>query len=120
SGRWMATGRDVEMEPAGTDANLTLWDTTTWERIAMVTNIFFEDIQPRALAFSPDEKLLVAATGHSMSGAGELRCFRIPSLESVPIPANAAANLRCVVFSPDGREFFTGDGDGDVRVWDAA
>jgi WD40 repeat protein len=79
SGRWMATGRNLETEGAGTNGNLSIWDTTTWERFAVVTNIFFDPRLPRALAFSPDEKLLIAATGHSLGGAGELRCFRVPS-----------------------------------------
>jgi len=119
TGRWMATGRRFENESDLPNGNLTVWDTTTWERFAAVTNILFDPRLPRALAFSPDEKLLIAATGHSLGGAGELRCFRVPSLQSVPLPANAAHNLGCVVFSPDGREFFTGDWDGDVRVWDS-
>ncbi|MEO8425793.1 MAG: WD40 repeat domain-containing serine/threonine-protein kinase [Verrucomicrobiota bacterium] len=120
SGRWMGTGRHiVDNNGVGTDGNLSVWDTTTWERFAVVTNIFFDGRLPRALAFSPDEKLLIAVVGQSLGGAGELRCFRVPSMESVLMPANAARNLGCVVFAPDGREFFTGDWNGDVRVWDA-
>jgi WD40 repeat protein len=119
TGRWMAIGCDIVPSGKITDANLRIWDTSTWTLYAMQTNIFFDSRLPRALAFSPDEKLLVAASGESIDGKGELRCFRVPSLESAPMLANEARNLSCLVFSPDGREFFTGDWDGDVRVWDA-
>jgi WD40 repeat protein len=119
TGRWMATGLQSESGSDLRNGNLIIWNTSTWERFAVVTNIPFSSWLPRALAFSPDESLLIAATGDSLAGAGQLRCFRVPSLESAPMPANAAHNLGCVVFSPDGREFFTGDWDGDVRVWDA-
>ena len=118
SGRWMATGRWIESVVANPDGNLSLWDTTTWKRVAVVTNLYFDELLPQALAFSPNEQLLIAATGNPAAGS-DLRCFRVPSLATVSVPTNTARDLGCVVFSPDGREFFTGEWEGDVRVWDA-
>src|SRR5437868_12465234 len=86
SGRWRATGRDGRSQRAGGEADLTVWDASTWRRCAMATNIFFDIRLCRALAFSPDEKLLMALTGHALGRAGELLCFRVPSLEPVPLP----------------------------------
>jgi serine/threonine protein kinase/WD40 repeat protein len=119
TGHWMATGRFVNDDPTPAGGNLSLWDTTTWQRVASVTNLSFDDGLPQAIAFSPDETILVAATGHSLAGFGQLRCFRVPSLEPMVMPPNAAAHESCVVFAPNGHEFFTGDWNGDVRAWDA-
>jgi WD40 repeat protein len=119
SGRWMATASILQGESTATNANLSLWDTVTWERLAKVSNRLHIG-GSSALAISSDEKLLLAATGDSLGGGGELCAFRLPSMERVRTADQAAHNVSCVVFSPDGNEFFTGDWDGGVRVWETA
>src|SRR5262249_6288171 len=80
----------------------------------------FNWFSAKGLAFSPDEQLLIVASGFALIHSSELSAWKIPTLERVPMPANAVDDAACVVFAPDGREFLTGDWDGDVRFWDGA
>jgi WD40 repeat protein len=111
SGRWMATG---------TSRGLRLWDTTTWQLIGSHTNAPFDkwpelqtgfagfnEFSASSLAFSPDERLLIAVTGYALCNLSELSAWKIPSLEHIPFPASSVHDATCVAFAPDGPEFVT-------------
>jgi tRNA A-37 threonylcarbamoyl transferase component Bud32 len=123
TGHWMATG---------TDRGLRLWDATTWELVSSQTNApfnqwavlgtglsAFNGFSSKGLAFSPDERVLVAATGYALSDLSELSAWSVPSGERIRIPTSSVHDMICVVFAPDGQEFLTGNWDGSIRVWDA-
>src|SRR5205823_4792400 len=105
SGRWLATG---------SDRGLRLWDATSWQLVGSVTNAPFDDLSAfnwfsaKGLAFSPDEHLLIVASGSALGHLSELSAWKIPTLERVPMPMNSVDDAACVVFAPDGREFLTG------------
>ncbi len=121
SGRWMATG---------STKGLRVWDTTTWQVRACVTNAPFESwsslrsdfsafnwFSAKGLAFSPDEHLLIAGSGYALSHQADLSAWTVPDLSPLTM-SGAVDDASCVAFSPDGQEFATGHWEGEIRFWD--
>jgi eukaryotic-like serine/threonine-protein kinase len=111
SGRWLAVGSSRDLK---------LYDARAWTLIRRNINLRFEpSFAAKALAFSPDESMLVTAAGDPRPDASHLECWEVPSLKRLSFPPNTVKNATCICFSPDGRQFFTGGWDGVLRVWDA-
>lgn len=114
SGQWLAIGSDC-----GPTQGLKVYDARTWTLTGCNTNLWFEPFfAAKALAFSPDESVLVTAAGDPRADASELQCWAVPLLKALPFPPNTVKNAACITFSPDGNQFFTACWDGIVRVWD--
>ena len=111
SGRWLAIGSSRDLK---------LYDARAWTLIGRNTNLRFEPFfAAKALAFSPDDSMLVTAAGDPRPDASQLECWEVSSLKPLPFPPNKVRNVTCICFSPDGRELYAGGWDGVVRVWDA-
>lgn len=68
----------------------------------------------QALAFSPDGRLLAAATQQ-----GVVKVWEVPSGREVQEFRARSQNVFAIVFSPDGRRLATGgEGEGAVMLWD--
>jgi len=116
SGHWLAIGSD-----SGPTQGLKVYDARAWTLTGCNTNLWFDPFYAaKALAFSPDESVLVAAAGDPRTDASELQCWEVPLMKALPFPPNSVKNAACISFSPDGGQLFTGCWDGIVRVWDAA
>lgn len=70
------------------------------------------DVGVYAVAFSPDESLIVSA-GYD----NQLRVWSHETGESLALINTAGAGLASVAFSPDGTLIATGDLDGTVTLW---
>lgn len=107
SGRWLATGGE---------GGLQLWDAQTWRQVATAPGLTFTFFTARGLAFTPDERRLLANTGYPLRQTGELRVLEVPSLrpEAAAVPAN---NLSCFAYSPETDELWSGGWDGVLRSW---
>jgi dipeptidyl aminopeptidase/acylaminoacyl peptidase len=81
----------------GGDGIVSLWNTTTWKRIA--TFATFSGLEISALAFSPDNTQLALGAGDGTAGVWSLRTHE--QLASYLGPTSAVISL---AFSPDGRE----------------
>lgn len=119
SGRWLATGRFLNEHSTPRTGNISLWDTTDWRRVAIVTNVYMDPRHPQALAFSPDEKILVAATDFAIGVEGSVRAFNVPKLDPIRVPLNTVHDASGIEFSPDGQEFYASSWSGNLYVWDA-
>jgi len=72
SGRWLVIGSSRDSK---------LYDAHAWTLIGRNTNLRFEtSFAAKALAFSPDESMLVTATGDPRPDASQLECCEVPSL----------------------------------------
>ncbi|MBI3854021.1 MAG: protein kinase [Verrucomicrobia bacterium] len=115
SGQWLAIGSD-----SGPTQGLKVYDARAWTLTGCNTSLWFDPLfGAKALAFSPDESVLVTAAGDARTDASELQCWEVPLLKALPFPTNTVKNAACISFSPDGGQLFTGSWDGVVRVWDA-
>jgi len=111
TGRWLA----IENR-----RGLRLYDARAWSLAGVSTNFrFAPGFAATALAFSPDESVLVTAAGDPGADASELQSWEVPSLKPLPFPPTTVKNAACIAFAPDGLHFFTACYDGTVRVWDA-
>jgi len=84
-----------------------------WTEIAKFE---FQEGEVRSLAFSPDDKTLVAGVRY-----GTIKIIDVAE-KTVISRKSHAADVWAVAFSPDGKTLASGDGDwdrpGDVRLWD--
>src|SRR5205085_2263949 len=91
-----------------TSGSLTLWDTTTG---TLKQTLEGQDIQTRAVTFSPDGKLVASAANHTINlwdvATGELR-------QTFKLPETTASAL---AFAPDGATLASGCADGTVKLW---
>ncbi len=108
-GAWVAT--------AGWDRIVRLWEVAS-ERCFQRLGGFDDFIDLKALAFSPDNKFLVA------KGGRRLRCWRTDTWAEIAPPLEGESNWNlnnAVVFSPDGRTVATrvagGVGFIDTVTW---
>ena len=75
--------------------------------------------QVRALAFSPDGRLLAAAGGHP-GQFGEVKIWSVAERKEVGSIRSHRDNIFAVAFSPDGKTIATASYDRLVKLWDAA
>jgi WD40 repeat protein len=100
------------------DGNVRLWDADGNNARVVATG--FPSVT--TVSFSPDSRF-VAATTAGDDGAdtttGNVVVIDTASAERVVIPVGSA-DVNAGAYSSDGKTFFTGDGDGNVRSWDLA
>ncbi len=94
---------------AGADHTIRLWDPVTGEERRTLTG----DVE-RALAFSPDGRVLAAGVGRDVVR------WEIATGRQLGVWKGHTAAVRCLAFSPDGRQVISGAADGTVRIWNAA
>ncbi|HEY7154021.1 MAG TPA: hypothetical protein VH575_08710 [Gemmataceae bacterium] len=99
---------EMAMETAGPE--LRVWSAATGEAVG--EQALGSDISPRAAAFSPDSKRVLAIC--------QDRCARIWDIATEKPVGAAFSHAAAVVqasFSPDGERVLTASADGTARVW---
>ncbi|HEU4326067.1 MAG TPA: WD40 repeat domain-containing protein [Roseiflexaceae bacterium] len=109
-GRWLAAGGS-DYGPGGAfNAPVSVWQVPSWQLQYQVHH----GLPVRALAFSPDSRLLATAT----SGGVELWDAPTGAAQG-GLPVNAMA-LNALQFSPDGRLLAAADSGAVVYVWEVS
>ncbi len=72
------------------------------------------------IAFSPDGKLLLTASGYAPENRGQVRLWDTATGEPRGLPLEDASLALAATFSSDGRFIATGSSQGIVRIWDTA
>ncbi len=106
-GAVIALGRYREVE---------LVDVAKRSRIARLTG---HANQVRAIAFSPDGKLLAAAGGNPAQ-SGELKIWSVADRKQMHAIGGHRDNIFAIAFSPDGAKLATCSYDRSVKLWDVA
>lgn len=85
---------------------------TLWDLVARTRRVLAPGPGPEATAFSPDGRLLVAATSDTA-----LRVFEVSSGDELR-RLRPGCMSRALAFSPDGSRLYSGQDDGTVLEWD--
>ncbi|MGH7870465.1 MAG: WD40 repeat domain-containing protein, partial [Candidatus Dormibacteraceae bacterium] len=97
----LALSADERVLATSSDSAVQLWDL---DRRVEIRSIPTDESGPCEIAFSPKEPLLAFLGGHSLG------LVNYQSGQSNLLRISAPGNLRCPVFSPDGRDLaFTGE-----------
>jgi WD40 repeat protein len=95
------------------DGKIVTWNTTTWQRIAVLkghTGVVFN------FAISLND-LILASVG---DGDRTARLWDLENGQPIGSPLQHAKNVRCLSFSPNGKELATGCTDGNAYTWDVS
>lgn len=102
----------------GADNTVRVWEIATGkelQRFTAATGPLAELALVHSIAFSPDGKLLAAATGNT---SRELVMWRPATGEEVRRFGDKTREMNSIAFSPDGKSLAAGDNAGSVRLWD--
>jgi WD40 repeat protein len=94
------------------DRQLEVWDLAAAEQVGGPTQ---SGLTTFAVAFSPDDSLIAAASEDT-----NVHLWNARTLEEMPPLIPHDAIVIALAFSPDGRFLLTGSTDGRARVWDVA
>lgn len=98
-----------------------VWLVGEWQTVATIMDKLPNEI-PRAIAISPDAKLLVLASDFEIIKDGKVLSegrIHIGALAAKKIIANLThgKNIIALAFSPDGKTLASMGGDGSVKIW---
>ncbi len=106
-GRLLATGRH---------GGVALTDAVSGRTVAHFDGL--ADIA-RAVAFSPDGKLLAAGGGYAQQG-GVVKIWNVDERREALTIEGHADTIQALAFSPDGTMLATASYDKDIKLWDTA
>jgi WD40 repeat protein/predicted Ser/Thr protein kinase len=104
-------GRHVATAGAGGHA-VSLWDAAT---ARLVSRLDGHEAPIRALAFSPDSRLLASG-----SGDGSVRLWDVAAATPRAVLSGHRAGIEVLSFSADGTRLASGSADREARLWEAA
>jgi dipeptidyl aminopeptidase/acylaminoacyl peptidase len=96
------------------DDTVTVWEAGTGQPLQEMHSFVGKGGYPRAVAFSPDGRLLGAAGGN-----GNFRLRDIASGEEVRVLAGHRGMVNSIAFSPDGRHLASCGHDYTLRIWES-
>jgi WD40 repeat protein len=128
----VATGKEITRLPVDSadkmvfspDGSMlaTAWDgVSLWEAITGQLVVHLKDEEGRghkAIAFSPDGKLLAVMSGATDSEADEIRLWEVVTGKVRAVFPGHLGGTLSLAFSPDGRLLASGGTDTTVMVWD--
>lgn len=119
-GHWLATGSGATVSHGTAwHGTVRLWDLTAPDPIEARIVLWPQAGSITAIAFSPDNRWLVAGIG----GYGTVFLWELtdPDLAAEPLVLHGhGAQIWGIAFSPSSRWLVTGSADGTARVWDLA
>lgn len=97
-----------------------LWDTASWKEIQLPAQTFPDAV--RALAFSPDSRILAIATADKGNDYiyGKIVLQDVQSGKELHTLGGYTGNVEAIAFSPDGQTLIGGDLVGNIKRWDVA
>ena len=101
---------------AGRHGGVALTDAATGQTTARLEGL--SDIA-RAVAFSPDGRLLAAGGGRPQIG-GEVRIWSVEEGREVVALQGHADTIQALAFAPDGKMLATASYDKDIKLWDVS
>lgn len=110
----VAYHRDGRILATGRHGGVALTDAGTGRTVASFDGL--ADIA-RAVAFSPDGRLLAAGGGHAQRG-GEVKIWDIADRRLVSEISGHGDTIQALAFSPDGSTLATASYDKDIKLWD--
>ncbi|MFO0824609.1 MAG: protein kinase [Gemmataceae bacterium] len=106
----LAFSRDGKYLASGaTDHTVHLWDTSTWEKLAVLQN----GSNVYSLAFTKDGTRIVAACADS-----SIRLWDVKTHHLVTELRGHESYVHSIAFSADGTRLVSGSGDNTLRIWD--
>ncbi|MFE9141865.1 helix-turn-helix domain-containing protein [Streptomyces tubercidicus] len=105
-GRTLATGED--------NGGVRLWDVATGKVRASLTSPQADYV--KSVAFSPDGRTVVGSGGTT----AKVRLWDTSTGKARTTLLSHSADVKSVMFSPDGHTLATGEDNGRVRLWDTA
>jgi WD40 repeat protein len=94
---------------------LLVWDVRNWKVVRSLEG----NLDPvRAVAISPDGRLLASGGGNQMETRGELSLWDLASGRRMGTLVGHKDVVWSVAFSPDGQTLASGSSDKKIMIWD--
>ena len=108
---WAVDGKTL-ISGSHRDGSIITWNTTTWEKIALVWSTEHRDCII-AIAISPNGRILASASFDQTA-----RLWNLENGQPISSPLQHPGQVFCISFSAGGELLVTGCGDNNAYTWD--